>query len=93
MLKDPDFYTVTMARVYENQGLWDKAAEIYQYLLKNEPQRKDLADALSRAEREMAEAVHKKPDTLVPLLREWINLLLQYNRLQALQRFKGKLSA
>jgi tetratricopeptide (TPR) repeat protein len=91
MLKDPDFYTVTMARVYENQGLWDKAAEIYQYLLKEEPDRKDLAEALSKVERKMEEAIHKKPDDLIPLFHEWINLLLQYNRLQELRRFKGKL--
>jgi tetratricopeptide (TPR) repeat protein len=91
MLKDPDFYTVTMARVYENQGLWDKAAEIYRYLLKLEPERKDLAEALSKVERKMEEAIHKKPDELIPLFREWINLLLQYRRLRELQRFKGKL--
>ena len=91
MLKDPDFYTVTMARVYENQGLWDKAAEIYQYLLKQEPERKDLAEALSKVERKMEGAIHKNPDDLIPLFREWINLLLQYRRLQELQRFKGRL--
>jgi len=91
MLKDPDFYTVTMARVYENQGLWDKAAEIYQYLLKQEPERKDLAEALYKVERKMEGAIHKNPDDLIPLFREWINLLLQYGRLQELQRFKKKL--
>ncbi len=91
MLKDPDFYTVTMARVYENQFLWDKAAEIYQYLLKQEPERKDLAEALSKVERKIEGANHKKPDDLIPLFRDWINLLLQYRRLRELQRFKRKL--
>ena len=91
MLKDPDFYTVTMARVYENQGLWDKAAEIYQYLLKREPERKDLAEALSKVERKTEEAIDKKPDDLIPLFREWINLLLQDRRLRELKRFKRKL--
>ena len=93
MLNDPDFYTVTMARVYEKQGLWDKAAEIYQYLLKQEPERKDFAEALSKVERKMEETVYKKPDDLIPLFREWINLLLQHSRLQELQRFKGKLGS
>jgi tetratricopeptide (TPR) repeat protein len=91
MLKDPDFYTVTMARVYENQGLWDKASEIYQYLLEQEPQRKDFAEALSKVEREAEEAIRKKPDDLIPLFREWINLLLHYSRLRELRRFKGRL--
>ena len=93
MLKDPDFYTVTMARVYENQGLWEKAAEIYQYLLKQEPDRKDLAEALSEVRGKMEEAVHTKPDDLIPLFREWINLLLQSSRLRELQRLKGKFGA
>ena len=91
MLKDPDFYTVTMARVYENQGLWDKAAEIYQYLLKQEPERKDLSEALSDVERKMAGAIPKKPDELIPLFREWINLILQDRRLRELKRFKRKI--
>ena len=91
MLNDPDFYTVTMARVYENQGLWEKAAEIYRYLLKQEPERKDLEEALSKVENNMQEALDKKPEELIPLFREWINLLLHYRRLRHLKRLKGKL--
>lgn len=91
MINDPDFYTVTMARIYENQGLWNKAAEIYRYLLKQEPDRKDLAEALAEVERKMEAAINKKPNDLIPLFREWINLTLQHSRLQKLRRFKGKL--
>ncbi len=91
MIKDPDFYTVTMARLYENQGLWDKAADIYRYLLKQEPDRKDFAEALLEVETKMEEANGKKPIDLVPLFQEWINLQLQYSRLQKLRRFKGQL--
>ena len=54
MIKDPDFYTVTMARVYEEQGHLDKAAEIYRFLIKDEPERRDLIEAL-------AEIKKKKP--------------------------------
>ena len=92
MIKDSDFYTVTMARVYENQGLWDKAAEIYRYLLKQEPEREDFAEALSKAERKIEEGMHKGPDDLIPLFREWINLLLQFRRLREIRRFMGRLS-
>ena len=92
MLKEPDFYTVTMARVYENQGLWDKAAEIYRYLLKQEPERQDLSQALSQVERKVEEALHKKPDDLIPVFREWINLLLRYKRIRDLKQFKGRLN-
>ena len=92
MIEDPDFYTVTMARVYESQGLWDKAAEIYRYLLKQEPEKKDFEEALSKAEKKIEETMHKEPDDLVPLFREWINLLLQFRRLREMRQFKGKLT-
>ena len=91
MITDPDFYTVTMARVYENQGLWEKAADIYRYLLKQEPDRKDLAEALFEVEGKMKEAAGKRPGDLIPLFQEWINLQLQYSRLRKLRRFKGQL--
>ena len=91
MKTDPDFYTVTMARVYEKQGLWDKAADIYRYLLKEEPDRKDLTEALLEAERKIKEATGKRPIDLIPLFQEWINLQLQYSRLRKLRRFKGQL--
>jgi hypothetical protein len=92
MIKDSDFYTVTMARVYENQGLWDKAAEIYRYLLRQEPEREDFAEALSKAERKIEDGMHKEPDDLVPLFREWINLLLQFRRLREMRQLKGRLT-
>jgi len=90
MIKDPEFYTVTMARVYEDQGLWDKAADIYRYLLKQEPERQDLAQALDEVERKMRDAARKKPNDLIPLFQEWINLQLKYSRLQKLRRFKDR---
>jgi hypothetical protein len=89
MIKDPDFYTVTMARVYEEQGYLEKAAEIYRYLIKAEPERRDLIEKLAEIERKMDEAGNKKPDDLIPLFREWITLLLRYNRLHKLRRLKG----
>ncbi len=91
MIKDPDFYTVTMARVYEDQGYWEKAAEIYRYLLKQEPARKDLAEALAEAERRLDEVKDKKANDLVPLVREWIHLLFRYRRLQQLRQLKDQL--
>jgi hypothetical protein len=91
MIKDPDFYTVTMARVYENQGYLEKAAEIYRHLLKLEPDRKDLAQALVGIEQKMDDAKNMKPADLVPLFREWIDLIFQYKRLKSLNRLKRRL--
>ena len=47
MQNETDFYTATMARVYAEQGHWDKSAEIYRYLLKQEPERVDYLEALA----------------------------------------------
>ena len=91
MIKDPDFYTVTMARVYEDQGHWEKAAEIYRYLLKQEPERKDIADALAEAEKRLDEGITKNADDLTPLIGEWIHLMFRYKRLQKLRQLKNQL--
>ena len=91
MIKDQDFYTVTMARVYEDQGHWEKAAEIYRYLLKQEPERKDIADALVEAERRLDEEITKNADDLTPLIGEWIHLMFRYKRLQKLRQLKNQL--
>ena len=88
MIKDPDFYTVTMARVYEEQGHLQKAAEIYRYLIKAEPERRELIEKLAEIENKMDEASNKTPDDLIPLFHEWITLLLRYNRLQKLRQLK-----
>ena len=88
MIKDPDFYTVTMARVYEEQGHLEKSAEIYRYLIKAEPERRELIEKLAEIENKMDEASNRTPDDLIPLFREWISLLLRSNRLQKLRRLK-----
>ena len=91
MIKDPDFYTVTMARVYEDQGHWEKAAEIYRYLLEQEPERLDIADALAEVEKRLNEGITKNADDLKPLIGEWIGLMFRYKRLQKLRQLKDKL--
>ena len=91
MIKDPDFYTVTMARVYEDQGHWEKAAEIYRYLLKQEPEKEDIADALAEVERRLDDGMTKTADDLTPLIGEWIHLIFFYKRLQKLRQLKKQL--
>jgi hypothetical protein len=91
MIKDPDFYTVTMARVFEDQGHWEKAAEIYRYLLEQEPERIDIADALAEVEKRLDKGITKNADDLSPLIREWIHLMFRYRRLQKLRQLKNQL--
>ena len=89
-----DVFTVTMARVYASQGHGKKAIEIYQHLLKEEPDRKDLAEALADLENRMAGVAGtegKKLEDLIPLYREWIDLLFRHDRLQKLKKLKNRL--
>ena len=88
MNQEVDIYTETMAKVYADQGHWQKAVKIYRHLLARDPLRQDLVDALARAEKEMMENKSRKPEQLVPLFQEWIELLFKNEKLQKLQKLK-----
>ena len=91
MAADLDFQTATMAKVFADQGHYEKAAEIYRNLLKREPQRQDLADALSEVEKRVSEAGQSSDDNLVFLLSEWIELVFRYKRLRFLRSVKKRI--
>ena len=91
MNQDVDIYTETMAKVYADQGHWSKAVEIYRRLVQSEPQRQDLIDSLERARQKMEEKSDSGPENLVPLFREWIELLLHQDKLERLKKLRRKL--
>ena len=91
MSKEIGIYTETMAKVYAAQGHWGKAAEIYRHLLTGAPARKDFADALAEAGKKIHKDSHKNPEQLVPLFREWIELLFRCEKLQKLKNLKDKI--
>jgi hypothetical protein len=91
MSQDVDIYTETMATVYADQGHWSKVAKIYRHLLATEPERLDFADALAEAENRVNEMRRKAPEQLVPLFREWIELLFKSEELQKLKKLKNKI--
>jgi len=91
MEKETDFYTATMARVYADQGYWEKAAEIYRHLLKNEPERNDYLEALAEAERKIISSGKKPFEDLAPLFHQWFDLMLRYKNLQKLRKLKSGL--
>jgi tetratricopeptide (TPR) repeat protein len=79
--------TATLARLFAEQGHWEKSAEIYRRLLRQDPDRQDLARALDEAEA----ALRASAQALAPLVQQWIDLLLTYDRLRKLHRFKARL--
>ena len=91
MSKEIGIYTETMAKVYAAQGHWEKAAEIYRHLVLGAPARNDFADALAEAEKKIHKDSHKNPEQLVPLFREWIELLFRREKLQKLEKLKNKI--
>jgi tetratricopeptide (TPR) repeat protein len=91
MKQEVDIYTETMAKVYADQGHWAEAVEIYQHLVQSEPQRQDLIDALEHTRQKMAEQPNPRPEELVPLFREWIELMLQQEKLKKLKKLRNKL--
>ena len=84
------FYTATMAKIYADQGNLLKAAKIYRYLLKQEPDRQDLIYALSEVEKKITA---KDPDDLISLFCEWIDLLFTYNKVNKLKQIQLRLKS
>ena len=89
MENETDFYTATMAKVYADQGHWDKAAEIYRYLLKLEPERDDYLGALAEAKRQIQRSGQAPSEDLASLFHQWFDLMLKYKNLQKLRRLKS----
>ena len=82
---DRTFYTVTMAKVYADQGRFDEAAGIYRYLLDQTPDRTDLQKALAEVSANLPEVPRQWQD-VSPLVERWVTMILSRNRLEQLQR-------
>ena len=85
MEKETDFYTATMAKVYTEQGHWDKAAEIYRHLLAQEPERDDYLQALAEVEKKATQKRQKSLEDLDGLFHQWFDLMLKYKNLLKLR--------
>ena len=80
MTDSSEFYTVSMARLYAEQGYLRKAAEIYRHLVDRHPKDPDLNRALAEIERKMDRQQGPTRKDTALLLREWIDLLKQKKR-------------
>ena len=89
MIDDEVFYTKTIAKVFAAQGNLEKAAEIYKYLLKREPQRHDLIDALSEIEKKRSQTGLGE---LEEMMGKWVDLLIKYNGIRKLKKLQRLLN-
>ena len=81
---DTTFYTVTMAKVYADQGRYEAAARIYRYLLDQTPDRPDLQQALEAVLAKLPETPRQWKDVST-LVERWVGLMLRRKALRRLQ--------
>ena len=86
MTEDKSFYTATMARVYAEQGNLEEAKRVYRYLLEKEPGHRDLVEALEDLE---ARGRNTRIEDLLPLFRQWMELVFRYNRMKKLKKLNS----
>ncbi|UCD89840.1 MAG: hypothetical protein JSW04_15890 [Desulfobacterales bacterium] len=89
MIEDDVFYTETMAKIFDDQGKYEKAARIYQYLLRREPDRQDLLNAISELEKKR---FGSNLERLIQLFIQWIDLLITSNELKKLKKLQSHLN-
>ena len=77
-----------MAKVYADQGKLGQAAEIYRHLLRKEPDRQDIIDALAEIDNKRFE---RGAENLGSLFSTWVDLLLAHGRLQKLKKLQRQL--
>jgi len=79
-------YTKTLAKLYADQGHFDKAIEIYQHLVKEFPEREDILDNFSDLKVKMQRIKTSNEPELAVLLKQWFDLLAKYKQVNAIQQ-------
>jgi hypothetical protein len=80
MSLDDIFKTKTMARIFVEQGQLKKAAEIYLFLLKKNPNQKEIKNHLMDIRRRLNQSVQGAARDLKPLYEKWINLAIVHHQ-------------
>ena len=88
-MSDYTFATLTMAKVQEDQGNFEKAEEICRLILENDPDNEECRSALNRIANSRAGASIER---LAPLFREWIELMLEYKKIKSLRKLRDKMA-
>ena len=79
-------YTKPLAKLYADQGHYDKAIEIYQYLTKKFPERKDISDDLSDLKIKIQRIETSAKPELAVLFQQWFDLIARYKQMNAIQK-------
>ncbi|MCK5099295.1 MAG: hypothetical protein KAR45_14390 [Desulfobacteraceae bacterium] len=87
-----DIKTLEVARIYENQGYFEDALEIYSFL-NNRKTSNEIKAGLKRMEKRMEDegpAAHLKKN-ISRLYEEWLRLMVLQQRLDSLKKIKSRL--
>jgi hypothetical protein len=79
-----------MARLYAEQGYYEKAMGVYRRLIAKDPLRPELRDALAELASKRDEENEKDElyEDLSRLFRQWLDLLLQYQKIEKLKNLQ-----
>jgi len=69
-----------MARLYADQGHYDKALEVYRHLMTQFPESRDISEAFSDLKEKIQRIRTSNEPELAPLFREWFDLLIKYRQ-------------
>lgn len=75
-----------MASIYARQGYIREAIDIYRHLLKQQPDCREIIEAIAELEAGCQIPGSGPLSKVIPLVSEWIDLLLRY---AAIQKLKG----
>lgn len=87
MSAEKDFETETMARIYADQGHYDKAAVIYRRLLMLSPERDDLRRRLLAIEAKQNQVAGQG---LAEQFGEWVQLLMKKKQIDNLRKLRSR---
>jgi hypothetical protein len=86
-----EFYTETLAKLYLKQGHIDKAATVYQSLIKQFPERHDLKEAFAKIQTGIETSkTTRRQAYLGNLIYRWLRLLLYLKHHQRLQSLNNR---
>ncbi|NNF99765.1 MAG: hypothetical protein HKM93_10325 [Desulfobacteraceae bacterium] len=90
MGSDNIIYTATMAKVYAEQGHYEKAARIYRHLLARSPEREDLEQALAGVEAKINPEGIDAKEQAIQLLCRWFELIGYTTHQRKLEHLPGR---
>lgn len=75
-----------MAKLYADQGHYEKAIEIYKHLMNEFPDREDILDDFSELKVKMQRRSASKEPELAFLFQQWFELLKKYRQVHGIRK-------